>query len=267
MMSTILGGRGFIGRHLASALSARGDQCWLPDRGDPEIFARPLGTVYYCIGLTADFRSRPFETVDAHVCFLRQVLERARFDQLVYLSSTRVYAGNTLTDESQLLSVTPYRPDDLYNLSKLMGESLTLGSGRACRVARLSNVLGFDMGSTNFVGALFADARKLRAVRFRTSLTSAKDYVWVDDAVSGLIAIADRGKEPIYNVAGGANVSHQTIASLLAAKGISITVADNAQTVTFPVISIHKLAFDTGFNPNPIIPMLAASIETVQGIE
>lgn len=267
MMSTILGGRGFIGRHLAAALSAQGNQCWQPGRGDAEIFERPLGTVYYCIGLTADFRNRPFDTVDAHVCVLRQVLERAHFDQLIYLSSTRVYAGNTLTDESQLLSVAPYRPDDLYNITKLMGESLTLASGGACRVARLSNVLGFDMGPTNFVGALFAEARELGAVRFRTSLASAKDYVWVDDAVSALIAIAEKGRQPIYNIAGGANVSHEAIANLLAANGIPFTVMDNAPTITFPPISIDRLVSDTGFHPNPIAAKLSASLEMALGIE
>lgn len=262
MIATVLGGRGFIGRQLASALHARGIQCWLPERGNPEIFKRPLGCVYYCIGLTADFRKHPYDTVDAHVGVLRQVLELADFDRLVYLSSTRVYAGCLVAKEDQALTVVPYRPDDLYNLSKLMGESLALASGRNCRVARLSNVIGPNMGQTNFLGALLAEARQLGAIHFQTDLRSEKDYVWIDDAVNGLIAVAEKGQCSIYNIAGSANVCHEAIANLLAAKGISISVEDQAPVVTFPAISIEKLVTETGFRPAPVMPKLTAWLDS-----
>jgi nucleoside-diphosphate-sugar epimerase len=265
MNSTILGASGFIGSHLVSTLKNRGLQCWTPDRDDPEIFKRSLGCVYYCIGLTADFRTRPFDTVKAHVEILRKVLEYANFDQLIYLSSTRVYTECSLAEETQKLTVAPYLRDELYNLSKLMGESLALSSGRACRVARLSNVLGFDMGSTNFIGALLAEAHKSGAVHFRTSMESTKDYIWIDDAVTGLISIAEQGRQPIYNVAGGVNVHHESIAKLLAQKGIHITVDESAPTTTFPVITIEKLVSDTGFQPGSILPKLSELLDTEFG--
>jgi len=263
MTSTILGSRGFIGRHLAASLRRKDKQLWLPDRDDPEIFKRPLGVVYYCIGITADFRSRPYDTVDAHVGVLKQVLERADFEQLIYLSSTRIYAGSTTAQETQLLSVATYRPDDLYNLSKMMGESLALSSGRNCRVVRLSNVLGYDMGATNFVGAILAEARKYGAVHFQTSLESEKDYLWVDDAVEGLSAISEKGRQPIYNLAGGKNVRHEVIANLLAAKGIKVTVAEDAVVTRFPPISIKKMLSDTGLLPSLVEPKLAQLIKTL----
>lgn len=262
MNATVLGARGFIGRQLVKTLQAGGIQCWLPERGEPEIFKRPLGYVYYCIGLTADFRTRPYDTVDAHVGVLRQVLELADFDRLVYLSSTRVYAGCSVAKEDQALTVAPYRSDDLYNLSKLMGESLALASGRNCRVVRLSNVVGPDMGPTNFLGSLLAEARQLGAIHFQTDLLSEKDYVWIDDAVNGLIAVAEKGQRSIYNIAGGMNVRHEAIADLLAAKGISISVVDHAPLVTFPTISIEKLVSETGFQPMPVMPKLAAWLDS-----
>lgn len=258
MIATVLGAQGFIGSQLAKALHARGIQCWLPERGDPEIFKRPLGCVYYCIGLTADFRKRPYDTVDAHVGVLRQVLEWADFDRLVYLSSTRVYAGCPETKEDQALTVTPYRSDDLYNLSKLMGESLALTSGRNCRIARLSNVVGPNMEPTNFLGALLAEARQFGAIHFQSGLRSEKDYVWINDAVNGLITVAEKGQRSIYNIAGGTNIRHEAIANLLAAKGIAISVEDQAPVVTFPAISIEKLVMETGFRPMPIMPKLTA---------
>ena len=262
MNFTILGGHGFIGRHLAKELHARKQQCWLPERDDPDIFTRPLGTVYYCIGLTADFRSRPLETVDAHVGVLKNVLQHACFDQLIYLSSTRVYAYNAVAEETAQISVASYRHDDLYNISKLMGESLALTSGCKCRVARLSNVLGFEMGPKNFIGALITEAHKTGTIHFQTSMESTKDYIWIDDAVSGLISIAEQGSQPIYNVAGGVNVCHESIAKLFAKKGILITVDDGAPTTTFPVISIEKLVSDTGFQPSSILPKLSEFLDS-----
>lgn len=263
MKATVLGASGFIGRHLAETLRARGAQCWMPERGDPEIYKRSLGCVYYCIGLTADFRTRPYDTVDAHVGVLRQVLERADFDSLVYLSSTRVYQGCTVASEEQPLLVMPHQPDNLYNISKLMGESLALASGRGCIVARLSNVVGSDMGATNFLGNLVAESLRSDAVTFQTGLSSEKDYVWIDDAVEGLIAVGSKGKNPIYNIACGKNVSNREIAALLSKKGVCINVGSNAPVAAFPPILINRLVLDTGFEPKPVLPQISAWLDAL----
>jgi len=263
MTTTVLGGRGFIGRHLEATLRSRGIECWLPERGDPRIFQRPLGHIYYCIGLTADFRERPYNTVDAHIGVLRDILEYADFDQLLYLSSTRVYSGSCSATETQTLSVAPFRADDLYNVSKLMGESLALSCGRPCKVIRLSNVLGPDMGSTNFVGALVAEARATGRIFLRSAPSSQKDYIWIDDVVNGLISIAEKGRHSLYNLAGGENISHAAILELLTAKGIEVAIIDNAPTTVFPTISIERLTADIEFHPAPILPRLSAWLDSV----
>lgn len=261
MNITVLGGRGFIGRHLAARLQALGHDCWLPERGDARILTRPLGLVFYCIGVTANFRDRPFATVDANLGVLRDVLERARFEQLVYLSSTRVYDAADSTDEDAALRVQPGWPDHLYNLSKLMGENLALSSGlsgRHCRVARLSNVLGPGMGPTNFVGAVLQSARETGHVQLQTALTSSKDYVWIDDAVEGLLAIAERGSAQIYNLASGSPMRHAELAGMLESLGVTVSVADGARPVCFPTIAVGRLQHDTGFIPRPVNDRLLA---------
>src|SRR3954470_22708673 len=91
---TILGGSGFIGSALVERLAKIGLSCQAPDRGQ-KLTGKKLGDVIYCVGLTADFRSRPLETVDAHVCHLLHVLRDGDFESLVYLSSTRVYRNQT----------------------------------------------------------------------------------------------------------------------------------------------------------------------------
>ena len=249
MMVTVLGGRGFVGRHLVAHLRELGYTCWVPERDDPALFTRPLGLVFYCIGLTANFRAQPFATVDAHIGVLREVLELADFDQLVYLSSTRVYDGCETTDEGQALSVRPGSPDHLYNLSKLLGESLALSCGKACRVVRLSNVVGPDMGAANFLGSVLKEARETGAVCFKTSLQSSKDYIWIDDAVRGLMVIASQGKQAIYNLASGTNLSHGELARWLESHHILTSVGAHPSTATFPVIQIERLVTDAAFSP------------------
>lgn len=256
MQATVLGATGFIGRPLARTLAERGHTVWAPGRDAPDLYERPLGCVYYCIGLTADFRQRPYDTLDAHVCLLRRLLEHAQFDTLIYLSSTRVYAGSERAEETQALAVQPALADHLYNLSKLMGENLTLATGRTGRVARLSNVLGPDMGPDNFVGAVLDEARRTGRVRFRTALASSKDYVWIDDVVDALIALAHPGAAPITNIATGHNTTHAELAEWLHARGIASDVDADAPVTRFPAIDIHRLRALTGRVPAPALQRL-----------
>lgn len=265
MNVTVMGGRGFVGRHLAAHLRELGHTCWVPERDDPQIFTRELGLVFYCIGLTANFRAHPFDTVDAHVGVLRGVLERAQFDRLIYLSSTRVYDRCETTDEDQALTVRSGSPDHLYNLSKLMGESLALSSGKPCQVVRLSNVTGLDMGGTNFLGSVLQEAAQTGAVCFKTSLQSSKDYLWIDDAVRGLVAIALQGKQAIYNLASGINLNHGELAAWLARNDVRVSSAVNAPLTSFPAISIHRMQAELGFAPLCIRDSLLDSLKPLLG--
>src|SRR6267378_3887747 len=141
-MITVLGASGFIGSHLVKRLRELNIECLAPGR-EEQLPGRNLGEVIYCIGLTADFRSRPFDTVDAHVCKLLSVLRDCEFDSLLYLSSTRLYEGHSQTArEEDSLKFGPTNPSDLFGLSKALGESLSLACGKKVRVVRPSNVYG-----------------------------------------------------------------------------------------------------------------------------
>lgn len=252
MMFTVLGAGGFIGSQLASALKGEaGADVYAPLRrseGDvlDEIMDRDLGHVFYCIGLTANFRSRPFDAVEAHVCLLKRLLERGRFESLTYLSSTRVYEGAATTKEETILQVSPGNPGHLYNLSKLMGESLCLASGIKARVVRLSNVFGRAMPPQNFISQVLKEAVSTGRVQFLTAPQSAKDYVSVKDVIRWLPQIALRGSHTIYNVASGKNTNNAEIASLLKQKGIAVSFAEGAKEWSFPVIDTSRLVQEFG---------------------
>ncbi len=157
---------------------------------------RPLGHVLYCIGLTSDFRSRAYDTTRAHVSVLTEILANADFDSLLYLSSTRVYARSSAGSEQTTLSVDVTDPSDLYNISKLAGESLCRACGRTgVRVARIANIVGYDPDSQNFLPSLIRAALAGRIV-LQSDPASAKDYVLLDDVIALLPKIATQGRDP-----------------------------------------------------------------------
>ncbi len=263
---TIFGASGFIGSHLAAALSARNIEHLAVERND--LAPRSdLGDVVYCIGLTADFRSKPFETVDAHVCTLRKILQDHKFDSLTYLSSARVYANQTTASETDVLSVNPTTADDLYNISKLMGESLTLNCDKHTRVVRLSNVYGNDSDSENFLSTIIRDALTTGKVTLQSAPESAKDYVSIDDVVNLLTQIATRGSERLYNLASGNNVTNAEIASALRAEtGCTVEFAPNARRIAFPPIDIERIRSEFGLTPRLLLEDLSNLIAAARKI-
>ena len=252
---TVLGASGYIGSRLVVRLRADGHAVWAPERGDGSILTRPLGHVIYCIGLTGNFRTRPFDTVQAHVGLLAELLQHAKFDSLLYLSSTRVYQGAERTDEDAPLTVLPGAPSYLYNLTKLTGESLCRSCGRdGVRVARLSNVVGagMDPASGNLIATLLQDSRTGHVV-LQSAAESAKDYIHVEDVLDLLPRIAVEGQSPTYNVASGNQTSHaQWLQWLSASTGCSHMVQSGALPQKFAPIDVQRVKTEFGFVARPI---------------
>lgn len=260
---TVLGAGGVIGRHLVARLRAAGQNVFTPTRNEPWLLEKSLGHVIYAIGLTSDFRQRPFDTVEAHVSRLAEVLWRTEFDSLLYLSSTRVYARAERTSEDAPLPVQTQDPSDLYNLSKLMGESLCLHCGRVgVRIARLSNVVGGDdADSDNFIPSLLRAARAGR-ITLQTAPESTKDYIHIDDVTDLLPRIGAYGRERLYNVASGVQISHsQWIERLVARAGCAVEVALDAPPMHFAPIDIGRIRAEFGFVPRPVFSILPAAPE------
>lgn len=248
---TVLGGYGFIGSHLALRFQSMGYAPFLPHRGDESIFAKPLGHVIYAIGLTADFRSRPLETAEAHACLLLRLIRSGNFESLTYLSSARLYAGADDTAETATLKVNPNNSGDLYNISKLMGESLCLNCGRdGVKVARLSNVVGVRDDTDLFIDQVLDEGLRSGKVLLQTSMESRKDYIFVDDAADLIARIALCPDGGVYNVASGEGVRNAEIAHMMRREmGIEVLASSDAPLWSFTAIDISKVKARFGFSP------------------
>ena len=252
---TILGANGFIGSHLVTFLRTKGIEVLTPRRD--ESLKGDLGHVIYCIGLTANFRTRHLDAMEAHVSRLIDVLRQNKFASLLYLSSTRVYQRlplDTIAEETAIIPVDSNDPSDLYNLSKLAGESICLAHPNPkVRVARLSNVYGADLDSDNFLNAIMREALNTGHIDLKTSMKSCKDYIYIDDVVYALYMISISGRHRIYNVASGQNITHaEIIGHLELLTGCSISIDAKAVQVNFPPISIQRLQQEIDFNPGSL---------------
>ena len=244
---TVLGAGGWIGSSLVRYLQEQGRKVEAIDRESLLSWlndTNSLGPVIYTIGLTADFRQRPHATVDAHVTLLSRVMQRKGINQLLFISSTRVYSRSAVTSEEFPLASLSSDPSDLYNISKLMGEALVLQDPRpGFKVVRLSNVLGPRQPRSTFVGALMAEAQNDGKVTIRQSAQCAKDYVALDDVVRLLPLIAEGGRERLYNLGTGANVTHAEVACWLREQGIAVNFQSRASPgLGFPALVIDRLA-------------------------
>jgi len=261
-MITVLGASGFIGSSIVKKLKEQNVPCFAPER-DEVITNRNLGDIIYCIGLTADFRTKPFETVEAHVCKLKEVLSQCIFNSLTYLSSSRVYINSTnyMAFEEDRILVDPLNFEDLYTLTKLTGERLCLSCGKKVKVVRLSNVVG-KQSPANFLTAAIDSIESNGNVILHQQLSSSKDYIFIDDVVELLLKISVNGTRSIYNVASGYNTSIQQVMDALSAYfNFSYSVQEGAGEVIFPLVSNQKICDEFNFLPKPFFENLKSMMK------
>tara|TARA_R110002020_G_scaffold47767_21_gene136396 strand:+ start:4613 stop:5446 length:834 start_codon:yes stop_codon:yes gene_type:complete len=266
--ATVLGSSGYIGQAMAPYLRGLGYDVACPARGEIDALSGDLGAVFYCIGITGNFRTMPYQTVDAQVQVLARLLSNPdiRFDSLVYLSSTRVYGtgGDGLGREDMALSVIP-SPDSTYDLSKLLGEALCAAHTGATMISvRLSNVYGPDMREGTFLGSVLKTVADTGAVEIGEDPGSGKDYVPLDYVVRSMELLARKGEPGCYNIATGVTVTHDDIARVLRRAGYTVTFRQGGPLRRFPAISTEKLQALGGCGPKPLLESLIDLIPNTQ---
>lgn len=259
MKFTVFGGSGFIGRNLSNYLKQQGHEVFLPSRSGDDAIGQDLGHVVYAIGMTGNFRREPFATVDAHVSMLAYLLQNTKFDSWLYLSSTRVYRhiSSYPAKEDAVIPVIP-NSDSLYDISKLMGEALCLSLPcLRIRVARLSNVYGLDQSKHTFLASVISELNGAGKVVIMESPVSEKDYVSISDVIMLLEKIALSGRERIYNLASGINVTHAELANKLSQlTGYEAIFAENSPARIFPEIDISRVVNEFEYIPMSMLDNL-----------
>jgi nucleoside-diphosphate-sugar epimerase len=189
---------------------------------------------------------------------VNKLLARGRYESFTYLSSTRVYIRTKTTSENTPIVIDTGDPEELFNLSKLAGEALCRQYGhRNARSVRLSNVVGANFGSNDFLFSVIRDAITRKHIVLHTSPDSEKDYIHCDDAVELIARIATQGTQPVYNVACGSNLTNSdVIGEVCRASGASASFAPDARTIRFVPIEIGLIRSEFGFNARPVTPLI-----------
>lgn len=262
---TVLGASGFVGERVVTRLRAAGHAVTTPQRDDPTLLRRPLGRVIYCIGLTADYAARPFETVQAHVGVLAELLQHADFEHLVYLSSTRLYDslgehGSALLDEDSALMLAPSQARHLYDLSKALGENLCLhaGGGRAA-VARLACVYDWSAGAPGFLSEWLQRAATTATLHIDSAGGIVRDYIHLDDVAAALCAMAHQRSEGIINVASGEQISNDELAEVFRRHGWTVSLARASAREQRAACSVARMA-QLGVVARPVAAVLDACL-------
>lgn len=257
MKFTILGSKGFIGSNLVKNLQAEGVECYCPDIRTDDISGQDLGHVIYAIGIP-DFLTRPFDAVEAHVCSFKKIITETTFDSLLYCSGTRVYLENIKTTENSSLSINPNKFEHLYNISKIMGESLCIAAKNPrIKIARLSNVTGNNFESNLFIPSIIREAVIHKKITLQSKLESQKDYIHINDVINILPKICVDGKNQIYNVASGTNLSSKSIIDkIVQIMPVDIEVIPDAKEYSFPPINIDLLKNEFDFKPISILDFI-----------
>jgi|APSaa5957512535_1039671.scaffolds.fasta_scaffold54437_2 nucleoside-diphosphate-sugar epimerase len=263
MKFTVLGSTGFIGSHLVKYIKSEKIECFTPNLRKESISKiSNLGHVIYAIGVS-DFINHPYDTIEAHVCKLNEVLLNRNFESLTYFSSGRFYYNEKNTSENLTLTVNPLDSDQLYNISKLLGESLCNSSKNSnIKIVRPSNVTGIGTPSNLFVPSIILDAINNNKIILQSTLDSERDYIYIDDLVKIILKIALEGKGKIYNVASGKNTTNDEIVTKIKQiTNCTVSVSDNPSKFHIPIIKIKRLQNEFNFKPNSILDHLENIIE------
>jgi nucleoside-diphosphate-sugar epimerase len=258
MKFTIIGASGFIGSAVTAKLLNENQEVFTPTRNHTSVFTQHLGHVIYAAGITADFRSRPFETFQANTGLVAALLEKSDFDSFLYLSSARIYRHTSSSHEDIPIPLQSHNLEDLYDLTKLTSEALCHASNKKnVRIVRLTNVVGADFRSQNFLFDLIRSACDGKKVNLRTALASAKDYVLLQDVVDILPKIAIEGSHSCYNHGSGINLTHEDLLRpILEATGAELIIQQDAPRIVSPVIDIDRLRGEFDYRPSPVLPYI-----------
>jgi len=284
----VIGGRGFLGRHLVPRLQTAGWKVVVAGRSAvgkdltagieyhqvditradavEQLIAltEPDGVVNLA-GRTRGTAEELFETNQQGVVYLLSAIKYSTPHASVVLIGSAAEYGNVPSANMPIVETTPCTPVSDYGSSKLASTLNALDLGRTWNmrvsVLRTFNMVGEGTPESFVVGALVARIR--RAVRTgdttpipvgRTDTT--RDFVAVTDVADAIVRLLDRNGGPeVFNICSGQPVSiEQLLSSLTKIAGVPVTWQQDPALVraTDPLVSYgsyERLKREIGFTP------------------
>lgn len=238
----LTGATGLIGSALLRKLVAEGSSVTCPIRNkekakglfDGDVYNKvqwiemPLETylkdmedgfdyIIHCASPTASkyFVSNPVETLSFNIATTTAIMEYAKNHSVkgvLFLSSLESYGtvteGDTLIDEDYQGYVNPLEVRSSYNIAKRTCECLCHAYSQEynvpVKVVRLTQIISSKVAQEDMrVYAQFArSAAREEDIILHTEGTSARQYLYIDDAVEALITVLLKGRSgEVYNVA------------------------------------------------------------------
>ncbi|GIB38213.1 dTDP-glucose-4,6-dehydratase [Vibrio cholerae] len=211
----VIGGRGFIGSQIVNDLVIRGYDVEIPERGDLSFFQNSYDSIVYAAGY--GICSKPVELIESNILFFNEVLFKAKYKHLVYISSTRVYMSSPVASERSDIILPNEDERKLFNLSKLVSEETARLSGKNVTIVRPSNVYGTALNSNLFLPMIIKNAILNKSIDMYVEPSYEKDYISVEDVSYFVRQCVEKGGEgfEIYNVAAGINISAESIVKII----------------------------------------------------
>lgn len=245
MTTLVTGASGFVGAALVDALSRRGERVIGVDRAPPPGGVAPghasfrhvaadlgrsdaldaicqaerVDRMIVAAAITADARRErrdPVSVVAVNVGAVADAVRAAAehgIRRVLYVGSGAVYGDSAFGEDALVEDQTPLRPRSLYAITKQAGEAVALrladSFGLDLTAVRLGTCFGPFERETGVRDTLSAPLQALRLARagvpVRLPRPGLRDWLYVRDAVAGMLALVDEAGLPhrVYNVAAG----------------------------------------------------------------
>ena len=253
----VSGAGGFLGRRLTRRLKQLGVSVESLNARRPAAPKRPADYFFHLAGQAdaSKCEADPKAAHEANVALTGRMLDYCRRHRIgvFVLPSTAYVYGSVLKRPARETDAA--RPQSRYPKTKIVAEALlakACARGKLAGVsARLSNVYGPGMRAATVAGTVIAQLKKGREPKVR-DLSPVRDFIFVDDAVEGMIRLASaarRGRFLAVNVSTGKGVSVARLAETArraAGRSPRAVAAANGPAL---ILDNRRLARLTGWRP------------------